>query len=138
MGGTIYLTDKEETTHYHGLNSFSPEYEGLALNDLKHWYKTVGMSSMKEKFDTEYRVWYFPGYGRAESLRQALACTGCTFTNKFVQMNEWMTYKSTLPGGSLPALEHKDGAIKGGSTQALVRFICMKHGLYPDDPMTAQ
>ena len=43
-----------------------------------------------------------------------------------------------MPGNGLPQLQGKDGVMKGGATRAAVRYLGLKYGYYPDDPMRAQ
>ena len=53
-------------------------------------------------------------------------------------MEDWVNLKAAMPGGTLPGLETQDGAIKAGATRATSRFIALKYGYYPEDPMRAQ
>lgn len=102
MGGTSILTRAEDTIGYRGLNMFTPDCEGISQMDLMHGFKTMKMIAMANKFDSEWRIWYFPGFGRPEPLRQLLTHAGCSWEDKAVPFPEWGQYKSTVPGGSLP------------------------------------
>ena len=55
-----------------------------------------------------------------------------------VSLDKWPMIKASVPGSSLPLLEADDGSIKGGNTRACVRYLGMKHGYYPDDPVLAE
>ena len=91
-------------------------------------------SDLCMKKDSEYRIWYFPFYGRAECMRLILTHAGCKFEDIGIPQSIWPDCKSSLPGGGLPQLESKDGTLRGGSTRATARFLGMKYGYYPENP----
>lgn len=93
---------------------------------------------MKLKPGVKYRIWYFNFYGRAEAMRLLLCHAGITWEDVKVANEHWPLIKASVQGNSLPLLESDDGQIKGGNTRAAVRYLGMKHGYYPDDPLRAQ
>ena len=53
-------------------------------------------------------------------------------------MEKWPEIKPTVSGGVLPQWEHRDGTFKGGQARSVMRFLGLKYGYYPDDPLRAQ
>ena len=84
----------------------------------------------------EYTFYYFNLYVRGEGVRMLLNHAGVPFEDKRVEFPDWPALKPTMPGNQLPALQLKDGRLLGQS-KAILRFVGMKHGYYPDDPVEA-
>lgn len=67
-----------------------------------------------------------------------LTHAGLAWEDMGVKMGDWGLVKGMVPGGSLPLIEMPNGAMKGGATRAVIRFLALTYGYYPDDPMQAQ
>lgn len=96
---------------------------------------------MQAQQTCEYKIWYFAGfYGRAEGIRLLLTHAGVSFEENPLTLAEWPNIKPTMPFHSktLPAIEGKDGSMHGGATRATVRYLALKYGYYPENPMQAQ
>ena len=59
------------------------------------------------------------------------------FNNQIIEFAEWPALKPTMPNGQLPVLELANGK-KMGQSGAILRYLGMNHGYYPDDPLEAQ
>ena len=84
----------------------------------------------------EYTLHYFDLYGRGETIRMLLSHAGVKFEDHRIQFNEWPGLKPTMPNQQVPCLELPDGK-KMGQTRSILRFVGMKHGYYPTDPLLA-
>jgi len=83
--------------------------------------------------DNVYTLHYFDGYARGEHIRLLLAHANIKFEDHRISFSEWPgTLKATMPGGSMPCLETKDGN-KMGESIAILRFLGLTHGYYPTD-----
>jgi len=77
---------------------------------------------------------YFDLYGRAEVIRMALKYLKIDYTENVVSMEEWQTCdKTPYEFGQLPCLEVDNTRLV--TSRAILRYICMKNGLYPEDNM---
>ena len=83
-----------------------------------------------------YKFYYFNLYVRGEPIRMMLEQSGETWEDKVITFPEWGAIKPTMPNGQVPCLELEDGT-KMGESLACLRFLAMKHGLYPEDPIEA-
>lgn len=82
---------------------------------------------------SDYKVTYFDFAGsRGEELRLALVLTGQPFEDIRLSRDQFLSVKPDLPFAVVPTL---DVAGKGvfGQTNALLRLIARRHGLYPED-----
>ena len=53
-----------------------------------------------------------------------------------VEMKDWPGIKSTMPGGSMPVFEFKDGT-RMGQTVPMAIYVGKLHGIHPEDPHLA-
>lgn len=74
---------------------------------------------------------YFDLYGRAEVLRMLLKARDIAFVDYRFGLEEWVKLKPTAEFQICPILEI-DGK-KLSQTRAILRYLCMKEGLYPRD-----
>ena len=85
---------------------------------------------------SEYKFYYFPLYGRGEPIRMLLTHAQVPHENIVVTFQQWPEYKPGMPNLQMPALEMGDGK-RIGQSNAILRFLGMRHGYYPKDPMEA-
>jgi glutathione S-transferase len=82
-------------------------------------------------------VTYFDFAGsRGEEVRLALTLAGMAFDDNRIDRATFAKIKPDLPFASLPTLE-LDGRGVFGQSNAILRLIGRKHGLYPEDPFEA-
>jgi hypothetical protein len=65
--------------------------------------------------DHEFSLYYFDIYGRGEAARMILGNKGVKYTDSRIQGPDWPAVKPTIPNGTMPALEFKDGTKIGQS-----------------------
>ena len=92
--------------------------------------------------DGKLRLRYFPFPGRAGAIRDALRIGGIPFEDVHVPPERFRELKEAgeLPFGSLPVLdvETSAGTVSAAQSNAILRFIGRRIGLYPiDDPVRA-
>ena len=85
----------------------------------------------------EYKVIYFPVYGRAESTRMALAHAKANWEDERLTGEQFGPRKAAgeFPNGQLPVLVH-NGKYLNEST-ALLRYVGKHFGYYPADAHAA-
>src|ERR1041384_6346494 len=86
------------------------------------------------------RLRYFPFPGRGASIRDAFRIGGIPFEDVHVPPERFRGLKPQLPFGSLPVLdvETRDGTVTSAQSNAILRFVGRRAGLYPvDDPLRA-
>jgi glutathione S-transferase len=82
-------------------------------------------------------VTYFDFAGsRGEEVRLALTLAGMAFDDNRIDSATFAKIKPDLPFASLPTLELEGRGVFGQSN-AILRLIGRKHGLYPEDPFEA-
>ena len=86
--------------------------------------------------DNVYTLHYFPLLGRGENIRLLLAHANVKYEDHQVSFADWPKVKETMPGGGMPCLETKDG-MKMGESLAILRFLGLTYGYYPEDPHDA-
>ena len=59
------------------------------------------------------KLYYFPLFGRAETLRMLMSYCGMQYTDCPIEFGEWPKHKATMPGGSMPVIEFPDGKKMG-------------------------
>ena len=82
-----------------------------------------------------YKLTCFPCYGPSEAIRVALVKGQCTWEQALVTWDDWEKdeeVKKTTVRGVLPCLQVNNGPMMDEAL-ALVRYVCMQEGLYPDD-----
>ena len=83
---------------------------------------------------SNYKVHYFPGYGRAEALRMLLTHAKVAFEDVFYGEghNNWADAKASgrFEFGQLPVLEGPSGKLYAQSA-ATLRYLGIKYGYYP-------
>lgn len=83
------------------------------------------------------KVTYFDFAGsRGEEVRLALNIAGMAFEDNRIDREAFAKVKSDLPFPSLPVLEIEGKGVFG-QTNAILRLIGRKHGLYPEEPFEA-
>ena len=89
--------------------------------------------------DTTLRLRYFPFPGRGGAIRDALRIGGIPFDDAHVPPERFPALKPELPFGSLPVLdvETRDGTISAAQSNAILRFVGRRAGLYPTDDLRA-
>jgi len=61
------------------------------------------------------------------------------YVDKIIEFSEWPALKPTMPNGQLPVLQLNGlGGKKLGQSGAILRYLGMNHGYYPDQPLEAQ
>jgi glutathione S-transferase len=81
-----------------------------------------------------YRLYYFPGRGRAEFIRYILHFTNTPYEEVPITMQEWVTkYKREMPMGVVPVLELPDGRQLSQSL-AIGRYLATVNDLISKDP----
>ena len=74
-----------------------------------------------------YKLYYFNGRGRAETIRIIFALTGVSYEDVRMPNEKWLEFKPQTPFGSVPVLE-EDGKMLAGST-IIARYLGEKYGL---------
>jgi len=74
-----------------------------------------------------YKLVYFNGRGRAETIRLVFAAAGIKYEDKRIEKTDWPAFKPTTPWGSVPILE-VDGKVVGQSL-AIARLVAKEGGL---------
>jgi glutathione S-transferase len=89
--------------------------------------------------DMTLRLRYFPFPGRAGAIRDALRIGGIAFEDAHVPPERFPALKPELPFGSLPVLdvETRGGTISAAQSNAILRFVGRRAGLYPTDDVRA-
>lgn len=89
--------------------------------------------------DMSLRLHYFPFPGRAGAIRDALRIGGIAFEDAHVPPERFPAVKPELPFGSLPVLdvETRGGTISAAQSNAILRFVGRRAGLYPTDDVRA-
>ena len=92
--------------------------------------------------DITLRLRYFPFPGRAGAIRDTLRIGGIRFEDVHVSAEDFQAQKAAgaLPFGSLPVLdlETPRGTVSAAQSNAILRFVGRRAGLYPvDDPVRA-
>ena len=82
-------------------------------------------------------VTYFDFSGsRGEEVRLALVLAGMAFEDNRISRETFAKLKPDLPFAAVPTLELEGRGVFGQSN-AILRLIGRKHGLYPEDPFEA-
>jgi len=76
---------------------------------------------------SRYRLTYFNGRGRAETVRYVFAAAGMGYEDKRIDGEEWAAIKSKTPWGSLPLLEYDGNVI--GQSMPIARYVAKEGGL---------
>jgi glutathione S-transferase len=82
-----------------------------------------------------YKLIYFNGRGRAETIRLAFAAAGIKYEDSRLEKTDWPALKPKTPWGSLPVLE-VDGK-QVGQSMAIARFVAKEGGLYGKNSVEA-
>jgi len=75
-----------------------------------------------------YKLVYFPVRGRAQALRYMCLDNDIALEEQVVQMGDWAPLKASTPLGQLPVFH--DGKLEIGQSNAILRYVARKHGLY--------
>jgi len=75
-----------------------------------------------------YKLVYFNGKGRAETIRLSFAASGIKYDDSRLEKADWPALKPKTPWSSLPVLE-VDGK-QVGQSMAIARFVAKEGGLY--------
>jgi len=75
-----------------------------------------------------YKLVYFPVKGRAQALRYMCLDNDIALEEQVVQMGDWAPLKASTPLGQLPVFH--DGKLEIGQSNAILRYVARKHGLY--------
>lgn len=82
---------------------------------------------------TDYTLTYFDmSASRGEEVRLAFTLAGVPFHDTRIQRETWPALKPETPFASLPMLDI-EGHGRFGQSNALLRLIGRRHGLYPED-----
>merc|ERR1712127_896049 len=84
----------------------------------------------------EYTFHYFGLNARGDPIRALLNHAGDQFEDKRYTFDNWPAAKPSMPNQQVPCLELPDGK-KLGQSNAILRFVGMKHGYYPTDLVEA-
>ena len=80
---------------------------------------------------------YFDGfYAKGDAIRMILAKGKVAWEDNRIAYADWPNHKASMPNGQVPAIELEDGT-KRGESKAIIRYVAMKNGFYPDDPWEA-
>ena len=75
---------------------------------------------------------YFGVYARGEPARMILSKGGkLAWEDNRFGFDQWGAIKPTMPNQQVPCLEFEDGT-KMGESKAIVRYVAMKNGFYPE------
>ena len=74
-----------------------------------------------------YKLYYFPGRGRAELIRWIFTQAGVKYEDKRITGDEWAAFKPQTPYGSMPVLDI-DGKLLAGSGP-IARYLAEELGL---------
>ncbi|CAI4221534.1 unnamed protein product [Auanema sp. JU1783] len=69
----------------------------------------------------QYTFYYFPARGRGEAIRHLLALSGKKWENRVIALEEWPSFKGSMPLGQIPVLE-VDG-VKIAQSVTILRFL---------------
>ncbi|KAM4636642.1 glutathione S-transferase P 1-like [Discoglossus pictus] len=85
----------------------------------------------------DYTIVYFPVRGRCEGMRMLLADQGLDWKEEVVTRDIWMQggLKQKAVFGQLPGF--KDGDVPLYQSNAILRHLARKHGLYGKQPLDA-
>jgi len=75
-----------------------------------------------------YKLVYFNGKGRAETIRLCLAAAGIKYEDSRLEKENWPALKPKTPWSSLPVLEVDGKPI--GQSLAIARYVAKEGGLY--------
>lgn len=75
-----------------------------------------------------YKLIYFPIHGRSMHIRYLLTDNGLDFDVEHVSGESWATLKPKTLFGQIPML--KDGDFELVQSNAILRYLARKHGLY--------
>jgi glutathione S-transferase len=75
-----------------------------------------------------FKLVYFPVRGRAQALRYMCLDNDIQLEEEVVQMADWASLKAKTPLGQLPVFH--DGKLEIGQSNAILRYVARKHGLY--------
>ena len=81
------------------------------------------------------KLYYFPAYGKAESIRMMLNHAGVQFDDVFInrqELNE-MKERGELPGGQVPTWVDEEGRIFNQASSIMI-MLGKQYGYYPEDP----
>jgi len=82
-----------------------------------------------------YKFVYFPVRGRGQAFRYMCEDNGIAFEEEIVQGADWPAKKSSTVLGQLPVVF--DGDFQIGQSNAILRHVARKHGLYGADEKEA-
>ena len=74
-----------------------------------------------------YKLYYFPGRGRAELIRWIFVQAGVPYEDKRIAGEEWAAFKPNTPFGTMPVLDI-DGKLLAGSGP-IARYLAEELGL---------
>ena len=57
--------------------------------------------------------------------------SGKSWKNNIVDKRAWPKFTKSTPNGSLPTLQEEGNSHVKDQALAILRYICMKHGMYP-------
>jgi glutathione S-transferase len=75
-----------------------------------------------------YKLQYFRGRGRAQAIRYLTLDNGLELQEEVVDFSNWPALKPQTPLGQLPVFT--DGDLHLGQSNAILRYLARKHGLY--------
>ncbi|KER31528.1 hypothetical protein T265_02296 [Opisthorchis viverrini] len=81
---------------------------------------------------SQYKLTYFNLRGRAEPIRMILIVSGTPFEDCRIEVSDWPSKKSTIPGGKLPILEVTTPCGKKTmmtESMATARYLAKQHNL---------
>ena len=74
----------------------------------------------------DYKLYYFPGKGRAEAIRLLFAYKGIKYEDIRIPGDKWPENKPNMPFGMMPVME-ENGKKLGGSV-VILRYLAEKFG----------
>jgi len=131
------LEEKPELAAYHSAVRNLPglkQYLESDRNIEKH--RAFNNTQAKINSHVAYTLHYFPLYGRGEPIRMLLSHAGIHYNDHLISFQEWPAIKPTMPGNVIPCLELVNGK-QMGETSAIMRYLAINHGYYPEDPLLA-